>query len=128
MNVQVAGGPKIKDSQTIEMEAYDKFTVTIEDGETDKEIQIIPGTNNNTSFLVIRSDKYNNTTDAAVNLNFKVNGTGNPFIDLDAPFFLIGKGATGMLDSGNAPQKFFFSNSLGTAANIEILVGRESTP
>jgi hypothetical protein len=128
ISAQVASGPRMKESQTMEVEAYDKFRVTIENDETEKEIEVIPGNSNNACFLIISSDKYNDTTDAGVNLNFKVNDTGNPSINLDAPIFLIGKGATGMLESGNAPQKFFFSNSLGEAVNIEILVGRDSTP
>jgi hypothetical protein len=127
INVQVASGPRMSESKTMEVEAYDKFQVTIENGEVDKEIEIVPGTAK-VFFLSISSDKYNITADANKNLNFKVNDAGNTSIDLDAPLLLLGKGATGILESGNAPQKFFFSNSLGEDVRIEILVGRDSTP
>jgi hypothetical protein len=130
ITAQVVGGPLITESQALEIEAYDKIQVTIANGDSDKEIEVQPGGADKVSFLLIRSDKYNDVDNGSVNLSFKVNDSTNDEINLDAPLLLIGNGATGVLVPGEAPQKLFFTNSLGTDndANIEILVGRDSTP
>jgi hypothetical protein len=57
LNVQVGGGPKISESKTMEVDAYDKVEVTIEDGAADKEVQVQPG-GTGVQFLMIRSDQF----------------------------------------------------------------------
>ena len=130
ISAKVVGGPQINLSQALEIEAYDKIQVKIANGDTDKEIEVQPGGVDKVCFLLVSSDKYNDVTDTNINLSFKVNADTNSEINLDAPLLLIGNGATGILLPGEAPQKLFFTNSLGTDndANIEILVGRDSTP
>lgn len=135
IKAQVVGGPVITESQVLEIEAYGKIHVNIANGETDKEVEVQPGSADMVSFLLVRSDKYNDLTDSSANLSLKVNLTTNPEITLDAPIMLIGNGAVNSLAPLLGPQKMFFTNSLGTDvdgngidANIEILIGRDSTP
>jgi hypothetical protein len=134
IKAQVADGPVILESQAVEVEAYGKIQVTIPNGET-IEVEVQPGGTNMVSFLLVKSDRYNDLTNPSANLSLKVNDTGNADINLDAPLLLIGNGAVQTLDPGEAPKTMYFSNSLGTDAdgngldaNIEILVGRDSTP
>lgn len=123
LNVQVVGGPRLSESKTIEVDAYDMIQVTIDDGTTtDKEVQIQPGATG-VQFLLIKSDQYGE------NLQYKVSDgtTTTSAVKLDAPVQLfIGSGAVGLLDK--APVKLLFTNTLGKAANIQVLVGRDATP
>jgi len=121
VNAQVVGGPRISESQTIEVDAYDMIAVTVEDTAADKEVQVQPSPTG-TKVLLIRSDQYGE------NLTYKVKDetgvTGS--IKLDALQLLIGGGAVGLL--GKAPIKLLFSNTSGKTASIQILVGRDATP
>jgi hypothetical protein len=121
LNVQVVGGPRIPDSQTIEVDAYDMLEVSIEDTAADKEVQLQAGASG-VKFLPIKSDVYGDK------LTYKVHhgaGATGP-IKLDALQLLIGSGAVGLL--GKAPVKVLFSNTQGKAASAQILVGRDATP
>lgn len=125
-NVQVVSGPRMSLSQTIEVEAYDKIQVTVEDDGNEKEVQIQPGGSGQVSFLLIKSDKYDETK---LTYYAKDNtGTSGLPVNLDMPHFLTGKGAVAMLVG--APESLFFKNDLGAdnAATIQILVGRDATP
>lgn len=122
VNVQVVGGPAISETRTIEVDAYDKVDVVIEDGSTDKEVQVQPGSTG-VRFLMIKTDNYGDK------LKYKVNdgSSSTSDIQLDSPIHLfIGSGSIGLL--GKAPIKFLFSNSLGKNASIKILAGRDATP
>jgi hypothetical protein len=122
VNIQVMGGPAISETKTIEVDAYDKIDVVIEDGTTDKEVQVQPGSTG-VQFLMIKTDNYGDK------LKYKVNdGTSSTSdINLDSPVHLfIGSGSIGLF--GKAPIKFLFSNSLGKNAAVNILVGRDATP
>ncbi len=122
VNVQVVGGPAISETRTIEVDAYDKVEVVIEDGSTDKEVQVQPGSTG-VRFLMIKTDNYGDK------LKYKVNdGTSSTSdIQLDSPIHLfIGSGSIALF--GKAPIKFLFSNSLGKNASIKILAGRDATP
>lgn len=124
LNVQVVGGPMIVESQTTEVEAYDKILLTVETGKTDKEVDVQPGGSGQVQLLMINLINPNQYKDAPV--TYKVNDTAAGSIELDAPQLLIGKGAVGLLDP--APTKLFFSNNLNEDAAIQILVGRHVTP
>lgn len=101
------------------MQAYDKIEVTITDGVTDEDVEIQPGGTGQVQFLLIRSDQYGDK------LTYKVNAATATPIKLDAQHVLIGTGAVGLL--GAAPTKLLFSNTLGKAATVQILVGRKAT-
>lgn len=119
LNIQVTGGPKVSVSETITVDAYDKIQVIVEDGASDKEVQIQPGDLGQVQFLLISSDQY------SADLSYKVNEDTADAIKLDALQLLIGDGAVGLL--GAAPEKLLFSNNLGSDASIQILVGRKAT-
>jgi hypothetical protein len=120
LNVQVVGGPKILESDTIAAEAYDKVQVTIATGDSDIEVDVQPSGSGQVQFLLISSDQYDE------DLTYKVNVSSADPIKLDGPQMFIGKGAVGLLDP--EPKKLFFSNSLAEDASIQILVGRDATP
>ncbi len=123
LSVQVAGGPRIMDSKTVEVDAYDKIEVVIPDGSDAREIQIQPGDAGQVQFLLISSDQ------CGADLSYSVNAAeANPDnrIKLDALHLLLGVGAIGLLQA--SPQKLFFYNALGKAASGQILVGRDATP
>lgn len=67
-NIQVVGGPKLSESQTMEVEAYDKIQVTVEDGASDKKVELQPGASGQVCFLMISSDQYEGDK-----LTYKVN-------------------------------------------------------
>lgn len=123
-NVQLAEGPGISASRSLEVEAYDLINVnvlsTTSPPDTDKEIDVQPGGAGQVKFLAITSDRYGD------GLTYKVNAAANPRITLDQPHVLVGEGAVGLLDP--APTKLFFSTTLSQDASVQILVGRDATP
>jgi len=124
LNVQVAGGPGISASRSLEVEAYDLISVNVlaitSPPDTDKAVDVQPGEAGQVKFLAITSDRYGE------GLTYKVNDAGNPSIALDQPQVLVGEGAVGLLDP--APTKLFFSTTLSQDASVQILVGRDATP
>jgi len=122
LNVQVGGGPKISASSMMEVDAYDKIEVTIEDGATSKEVQVQPS-GTGVKFLLISSDQ------CGKDLRYEVNdgASSTSPISLDAPVHLfVGGGAVAAL--GKSPVKLLFTNASGKAALVQILVGRDATP
>ena len=123
-DVQLAGGPGISASRSLEVEAYDLINVkvlsTTSPPDTDKEVDVQPGGAGQVKFLAITSDRYGD------GLTYKVNTAANPGIPLDQPQVLVGEGAVGLLDP--APTKLFFSTTLSQDASVQILVGRDATP
>jgi len=125
--IEVVGGPKISDSKTLELEAYDKIQVTVPSDATNKDVQIQPGGTGQVVFLLIRSTLYDDTQ-----LTYKVkdsSGEGATEYKLDAPQMLIGKGSVNMLEK--APSSLIFKNAIANnneGATIDIFVGRDATP
>jgi hypothetical protein len=131
LNVQVVGGPKISDSKTLEVEAYDKIQVVIEATGNPVEVEIQPSiTEGQVKFLMISltdSNTYGNQVIYTVNDPPDENNSSDPKqISLDAPQLLIGKGGVKLLDS--APQRLYFKNELDEEISVQILVGRDAIP
>lgn len=125
LNVQVVKGPAISASQIKDVDAYDKIQVTVNDKKSDQVVEVQPGGANRVQFLLINSDHFDDDEiPDDKTLTYKVNGAGED-IELDAVQLLIGEGAVKLL--GAPPETLSFTNDLGKAANIEILVGREAT-
>ncbi len=119
----LAGGPNLSVASTIEIDAIDSVDITVEEGASDKLVQLQPTTTpGRVKFLMIKSSEYGSA------LTYKVNADDNPDIPLDHPQVFSGEGAVGALDPGKSPSKFYFSNTLGEDVEIQILVGRDSTP
>jgi hypothetical protein len=119
LNVQVVGGPKISATETLPVEGYDKLVVDIADGANGEDIQIQPGGSGQVQLLLISSDQYGDTLSYSVNA---AEADPTKRIKLDSLQILVGEGAVGLL--GAAPNTLYFYNTMGTAASVQILVGR----
>ena len=118
LNVQVSGGPNLANSEKIDIDAYDRVTVTL-DSTASKTLEVQPGGAGKVNFLLVRSSKYGD------NLTFKVNAAGNPAHKLTGPLVLVGADGVALLDE--PPNTLIITNNLPQpAAVIEILVGRKA--
>ena len=119
INADVASGPKLKESRTLVVDAYDKISVSVPDQTTDLEVEIQPGGTGSIQLLVVRSNAYGE------DLKYTINADTTDHV-LDQPHVLIGTGSIGLY--GAEPTKLVFDNTLGEDAQIQILVGRDATP
>lgn len=119
INAQVAGGPKVSEIRSIEVEAYDKIQVSLSKTDKDKVVNIQPPGSGLTQFLSITTASYDKP------LSYKVNDAAK-VIDLNGPHIFIGVGAVGLLAS--EPTKLLFTNGTDDIVIIDILVGRDATP
>lgn len=119
LDVTVAGGPSQAVAQSISAEAYDKIEVELTDGAPEQTVEIGAATGD-VLFLLVTSTEYGS------GLSYKLNATANPPHALDGPLQLAGSGALGLL--GFTPTALLFTNTLGTNATVQILVGRDATP
>lgn len=120
LSIQVAAGPSIAASSSLEVEAYDKVQVLVADGESDRAVNIGPGGAGLMQFLSVTATDYDS------GLTYKVNDAAANAIPLDAPHLFIGAGAVGLLD--NEPTQLLFANATGSDVTVHILVGRDATP
>ena len=121
IGAEVASGPRLKESRTLAVDAYDKISVAVPDGTADMEVQLQPGGTGSTRLLIVTSNRYGDA------LKYTVN-TGTTDYVLDQPHVLIGTGAVSLF--GSEPTKLVFDNALGAGkdAQIQILIGRDATP
>ncbi len=117
--ITVPNGPKITQSRSLPVEAYDKLDVTVPDTTTGMEVELQPGGSGQVQFLLVTADPYDD------DLTYTVN-TGTTAYKLDQPHLLSGAGAVSMLDP--APEKLVFDNTSGKDARVQILIGRDATP
>ena len=120
LNIQVAEGPRIAVSNTVEVPAYDEVEVVIPDAAADEEVEIQPGGADQVQFLLIRAQPYGN------DLSYKVNDATADAITLDTPQLYLGAGAVALLGT-DGPKKLLFSNGLGADATIRVFCGRKVT-
>ncbi len=110
---QVMKGPSISAAASVEVDAYDKFEITILDTVT-QVVNLVPG--GTLSLLVI------NPKIPDGNLTYDLSGSP---VKLDGPHALIGTGAVSLL---GGVTSLSFTNNTGADAIIEILIGRDATP
>lgn len=115
LNVQVAGGPKVSVSDTMEVDAYDKIEAVIP-ASGSATVNVQPA--NGAHFFLITASSYDGLT-------YEVDGSGTS-VTLDGVHVLIGAGAVGLL--GATQSQFEFANAGGADVTISILVGRDATP
>ena len=122
---QVPGGPTLALTSAITAEAYDKIEVVVDPGDTDKEVDIQPGTAAQIRLLVIKSSLYGDEITYAAS-----NGTkDSAVVTLDGPQVFIGPGVIGLFAVDPKTLKFSNTNAdPAKKAQIEILVGRDATP
>jgi len=120
-NVVIPNGPAFALSRTLAVDAYDKIDVAVPNGAADLEVEIQPGAAGQVRFLLVTASQY------GASLSYKVNSSASLAVHaLDEPHVLIGAGSVNMLDP--APTRLFLSNTLGSDAQVQILVGRDATP
>jgi len=133
LNIQVTGGPRITASRTIDLEAYDKVTLTVPQKaaptDPDVELSLQPGGVGLAKFLIIIASSYDKK------LTYKINQSDAPEITLDGPQLFTAEGAVGLLynpplsDASPAPPTtLYFSNTTAAEVSVQILVGRDATP
>lgn len=119
-SASVQGGPTVAGSDGLEATAYDKLRVTIEAGNLDKKIDILPpGASGPVLLLVIRASTY------SPDLSFSTTGTDARSVVLDGPLFLVGAGPVKLLTGDLKAVQF--ANGTSGAVTVDILVGRDAT-
>ena len=135
IDADVIGGPHITVSRSQSVEAYDKISVVINVGDTDKVVDIQPGNADKVSLLMITSNLYSNVSYKASN-----GTTDSALITLNEPHLYFGSGMMSLFTV--APKSLKFTNSNtdpskkastieidpSKKASIEILIGRDATP
>ena len=126
LNVEVQGGPKVAESKTVQVEAFDRIEVTVPDSSavatpTPTEIDVQPGAAGKIKLLLIRSSAYSD------DLVYQVHNTTADERVLNEALFLVGKGSLDFLEDGTAPlDKLFVTNTTGQNVVLEIIVGRSA--
>ncbi len=110
---QVLKGPSVSAAASIDIDAYDKFKITIPDSVT-QTVNLVPA---GTISLLIISPKIPDE-----DLSYDLSGSP---VKLDGPHALIGTGAVNLL---GGVTSLTFTNATGADASIEILIGRDATP
>ena len=111
-------GPRVAESGTSSVTAYDKISVRLEQNVSDVDVDVQPSTTaGEVQLLVVKADAY----DGGITYSAD---KGTKTFPLDGPLVLIGSGAVSLLAS--APQSLRFSNPAAQPVNVEILVGRQT--
>ena len=114
----VASGPKVSDSDKLEVEAYGMLEVEVPDKDTSggtATVDVQPSSSG-VKLLIITADSYDDLTYAV---------DGGSAITLDAPHLLVGEGAAKLL--GTTQKQFVFTNAGTEDITVNILVGRKAT-
>lgn len=121
LNVQVLGGPKISATDTIEVDAYDKFDITVLKTKT-KSLAFVPGIDvTKIRLILIKPDKPD------VLLTYKINNAGSS-IKLDSTQALIGEGSVSFFVGAlTSLDSLDFTNGSSADVSIQVLVGRIAT-
>jgi hypothetical protein len=114
VTVRAAGGPQLTGSGVMEVDAYDKVSVSVPAGD-DLDVDLGPGAAGRITCLVILPAEPNNDLTYAVGANS---------IALDEPQFLFG----GAVDLTGNPASLTIANAGGEDAAVQILIGRDATP
>jgi hypothetical protein len=114
----VGAGPKLKESRTLAVDAYDKISVDVAD-QAKLAVELQPGGGGSIQLLLVKSSVY------GADLKYTVNSDTTDRV-LDQPHVLIGTGSVGLF--GMEPKKLTFDNKTGQDAQLEILIGRDATP
>lgn len=109
-------GPRVTESGTLEVAAYDKLNVRLDGSATGVDLDVQPSaTAGDVQLLVMRASVYDPP------LTYSPDG-GTTQIPLDGPVVLVGSGAVSLLDG--TPQTLHFTNPNPDPVDVEILVGR----
>jgi hypothetical protein len=114
------GGPSLTVNQpSIQVSGYDVVAVTVPASAASVAVPVQPSaTAGDVILMIISSSKYDS------GISYTVDAVGVSHV-LDGPHVLIGSGAVSLLNSGAAPQKLTFKNTLTSDIDIQILAGRK---
>ncbi|MGB8020415.1 MAG: hypothetical protein WCF04_04240 [Candidatus Nanopelagicales bacterium] len=119
-SVAVANGPRVTGSDSLDVDAYDKASITLAAGDANVDVQIQPSTTaGRVRVLIIGASAYDDA------ISFSADSGATSFA-LDGPVVLIGSGAVGLL--AGAPQTLRLSNGTQDDVTVDILVGRNPAP
>ncbi len=123
VTVQVGGGATISaGTAALPVEATDQVSVTIEPGDTNRVVEIQPGSAVAIRLLVIKSSRYGQ------GLTFRASdgATDSDPVVIDAPQIFTGGGVALF---GVAPRRLLLTLPAGgQPADLEIFVARDATP
>ncbi len=119
VDIQVAGGPRLNFSDTLDVEAYGRIEVVIPGADADAEtvVDVQPGAEPGAVKLLLVKAR-----PASDSITFD---NGGADVGLKNPVLLTG-GAVGLL--ADVPEQLTFKNGTGADATVMIFVGRDATP
>lgn len=115
--INVISGPQVSQTGVIDVDAYDKFTVTI-DKSASQTVELIPGAAGNK----VEKVKLLVLSPSGSSLSYTANGQEVP---LDGPHVFIGTGAVQLL--GQFTGLTFKNDDAQNAAVLQIIIGRDAT-
>lgn len=117
-SVVVQLGPRLVQTGTLTVDAYDKINVRLDAGATDIDVDVQPsGTAGDVQILLLTASSY----PAGVTYSADAGATT---ATLDGPLTLIGAGAVTLL--ADPPQVLRLTNPAADPVDVEILVGRRA--
>jgi|SRR6185436_1151978 len=124
LNVKVQSGPQIVETNSIQVDAFDKIDIAVPDTTASPkatEIDVQPGAAGKIKFLLIRSTAYGDK------LEYKVHDATTDKRFLNDVLLLTGKGGLDLLeDTGKPLDKLLVTNTTGAGVVLEIFVGRSA--
>ncbi|VVB71675.1 Uncharacterised protein [uncultured archaeon] len=123
LNVQVSGGPRIFGSDSLSVDAYDKFEIDVPETDGKVLVKVQPGDASLVQFVLIASDNYEDLT-CTIDPDTvdPSEPSAGPKFNIDQPLVLIGPGASSLL--GKKQKEFEFANAADSKASVVILIGR----
>lgn len=111
-------GPRVVQSGTLEVDAYDKIHIELAAGATNVDVDVQPsGAPGDVQFLVVTADSYTSAVTYSAD-------AGATTAVLDGPLTLIGAGAVTLL--ADPPRTLRFGNPDADPVSVDILVGRSA--
>jgi hypothetical protein len=125
MSAQVVGGPRIAETRVIEVGAYDLVKVTLAPPvppatATEATAEIQPGDAGDIEALLIRASQYK----AGITYKVSDGSTDTAALTLEQPH-LYTRGMIALF--GVDPQALKLKNTLASAVDVEVFVGRKAT-
>jgi hypothetical protein len=128
LNVEIQSGPSIIDTNTVQVDAYDRIEVKVPDSTaapTATTVDVQPGAAGQVQLVFIRATP---TPRSGDNLKYKVHDNTTPERVLNDAVFLVGPGSLDLLEDPAAPlDKLLVTNTTGQDVVLEIIVGRTAT-
>lgn len=117
VSLSAAPGPRISQTGSLVVDAYDKVSITLEPQAT-ADVDLLPAdAPGRLSVLMLSASTYD------LALTYSADG-GTTTIPLDAPLVLLGRGA---VERAGLPHRLQFANNTTAAVAVDALIGRAAT-